>query len=790
MRWLGLFWAMLVGAMFLWVLLRIMSGAAINADLIALLPGPARDPAVATAVQTVQDRAERQLLLLVGSEDADTAAAAAEQVRAMLDMTGLLVPVNPADTIPGAAAVDLAFRHRWSLLTDGAREMLGTGNLAGFERAVLQRYFSPGMAVTSDLVERDPLLLLPALLDAWAGDIDRRFTLVRGLPALQDGTTTWVLLQAELAASPFSFPVQDRLMAAIGELKAELATADRPVTLLVAGVLPHAAAGTASARREMAFIGTASLLGVVALLLTVFRSPLPLLLSAGVIAVGSLAGLAVTLALFGQVHLFTLIFGISLIGTAIDYAIHFFATVFRNDASLWLPQAALSHVLPGISLGLLTTTIGFGGLLLSGFPGLVQIACFSIAGLAAAWATTVLWVPAMARPRQPIAIGRLARLADTWLALMSRRRIRRGGPALLAFIALLAVWGIVNVKPLDDIRAFQAQDPSVVNEQARLQSIVGQSFATAFFLVRGRDAGELLEREEALGRVLKGHIEAMGQLDGPGLMGYTALSRFVPSPARQIEDLALLRRAVEAGSLERISARVGLAATAQTQADMAAAVPLTLDVWLSDPASAPFRHLWLGTVDGTGVLASVVLLHGKPDAAALAAVPLPDGVLLVDPVGDISAVFATYRTRGAWLILASYLVVAVVLMVRYGPQDGLRVLAVPLVAGCTCLALFGLAGGVSLFHQMALLLVLGMGVDYGLFLREAGQAERSTLIAVALSALTTFLAFGLLALSDTAAISAFGQTVAVGIVTAFLVSPIAIRPQRRGLDVMESISVE
>lgn len=779
MRWLGFFWAMLVGALFLWVLLRIVSGAAINADLMVLLPDPVRDPAVATAVQTVQDRAERQLLLLVGGEDADTAGAAAEQVRAMLASTGLLVPVDPADTIPGAA-VDLAFRHRWSLLTESAREMLRKGDFAGFERAVLQRYFSPGLAMSSELVERDPLLLLPALLDAWAGDIDQRFALVRGHPTLREGSTTWVLLQAELTASPFSFPVQDRLMAAIGEIKMELATAERSAMLLMAGVLPHAAAGTASARREMSLIGTVSLLGVVVLLVTVFRSPLPLLLSVGVIAVGSLAGLAVTLALFGQIHLFTLIFGISLIGTAIDYAIHFFATLFRDDASLWQPQAALAHVLPGISLGLLTTSIGFSGLLLSGFPGLVQIACFSIAGLAAAWATTVLWVPAMARTRQPIAIGRLARLADIWLALMSRRRIRRGVPGLLALLAVLAAWGVMNAEVLDDVRAFQAQDPAVAGEQARLQDIVGQSFATAFFLVAGRDAGELLEREEALGRVLEGHIEARGRIDGADVKGYAALSRFVPSPARQIEDLALLRRAVEAGSLDRISARVGLTTTARARADMAAAVPLTLDTWLNDPASAPLRHFWLGAVDGTGAVASVVPLHGDPDVAALAALPLPDGVQLIDPVGDISSVFAAYRTRAAWLILASYLVVTVLLMLRYGPGGGLRVLAVPLAAGCTCLALFGLAGGVSLFHQMALLLVLGMGVDYGLFLREARQAERSALIAVALSALTTLLAFGLLALSDTAAISAFGQTVAVGIVTAFLVSPVAIRRSDAG----------
>ncbi len=74
---------------------------------------------------------------------------------------------------------------------------------------------------------------------------------------------------------------------------------------------------------------------------------------------------------------------------------------------------------------------------------------------------------------------------------------------------------------------------------------------------------------------------------------------------------------------------------------------------------------------------------------------------------------------------------------------------------------------------MALLLVLGIGVDYALFFRETGLDNPATLLAIALSSLTTLLAFGLLALSATTAIHAFGQTILVGILVAFLLSPMA-----------------
>ena len=52
------------------------------------------------------------------------------------------------------------------------------------------------------------------------------------------------------------------------------------------------------------------------------------------------------------------------------------------------------------------------------------------------------------------------------------------------------------------------------------------------------------------------------------------------------------------------------------------------------------------------------------------------------------------------------------------------------------------------------------------------EKRASTSLAVILSSLTTLLAFGLLAVSSTEIVHAFGFTVAVGILTALLLSPL------------------
>ena len=75
---------------------------------------------------------------------------------------------------------------------------------------------------------------------------------------------------------------------------------------------------------------------------------------------------------------------------------------------------------------------------------------------------------------------------------------------------------------------------------------------------------------------------------------------------------------------------------------------------------------------------------------------------------------------------------------------------------------------------MALILVLGIGIDFTLFLAEASGDLQSTMFAISLSALTTMLSFGLLSLSSTYAVHSFGITVLLGIAIAYLLSPLVI----------------
>ena len=149
-----------------------------------------------------------------------------------------------------------------------------------------------------------------------------------------------------------------------------------------------------------------------------------------------------------------------------------------------------------------------------------------------------------------------------------------------------------------------------------------------------------------------------------------------------------------------------------------------------------------------------------------------EGVEWVDQVSEISALLADYRYYMGWVVLLSYVAVFGLLFPRYR-RSSWRALAPAALASLLALALLGIAGqGLQLFHLLALMLLLGIGVDYGIFLQEPGsQDDGAAWLAVAVSALSTLLSFGLLGLSQTPALRAFGLTMAIGIGAVALIVP-------------------
>ena len=752
----------------------------INADLMALLPQAERDPVTHKAIDRVNKRFERRVVMLVGAPDFKTAKEAAKHVYKNLTRTGQFHELGmEQDQELIQRMISFYAPLRFQLLGPLERSQLLAGDVTAFERTVLRRYYNPQSTLNSGLIENDPFLLLPGFLEQGAGQSTGRSAIKDGFLTVNSTDKSYIVLLGELSGSPFSFSLQQKLMPQLGNIRSDLPKKFPGAEFLMAGVLPHAAAGTASALDETSTVGLGSLLGIILLLFAIFRSPRPLVLTLISITLGCLAGFATCIAAFGEIHLLTLVFGASLVGISVDYSLHYFCDRYRFAAD-WSSTSALRHILPGITLGLITSVIGFAGLFFAPFPGMQGMAVFSSVGLCIAYGTVVICYPYFTQGLDRPTFERPLDWMRSYSALWLRGPDWRAWTAA-AILVVLTVVGCLRLTASDDVRLLQTPDASVAREEKRVQALMGQNLASQYFVVEGRDNSEFLERLEGLTGKLQ-TLRKNGQL-----AGYMSISDFIGSPRRQKENRALLLPLIvgERTALDRIARQVGL--PDNTRDAYVAAFqksqripPVDLKQWLSDPVSSPYRGLWLGRT--THGVIGVAGLRGVSDLGALHEIANGDPhVHFVDPAGEISDLFGQYRRQTIWLTLISYGVVMLILLLRYGIAGGLFVMTTPVIAATASLSVLGLLGEpINLFNIMALLLVLGIGVDYGLFYRETGTEHPSTLLAIALSSVTTLLAFGLLALSGTTAIHSFGLTILVGILAAFVVSPLAGRKVRGG----------
>lgn len=723
-------------------------------DMLAMLPRDEQRPLAAQATQALADAGARRISVLIGGGEQAQAERAAD---AFLQALG---------DVPARHRVADADQNAWlgfyaplraGLLSAQAREQLGQTPTDALADQALAALYQPVGGPRVGSWADDPLNLFGQWL-AERGQMSR-VRVQGGRLMLTDPAAPgrhFALVLIELPGSGFEISAQRALQPRLDA--AVRAAEGQGAKVIRAGVPLFAAAASEQAEREIHTIGLGSLVGIVALTLLAFRSIRPRLLVALSMAVGLAVAASVSLLVFGELHLVTLIFGASLLGVAENYGSNYFSA--RQGLEAHERWAMLKRQIPVVSLAMATTVIGYALLALPPFPGLRQIAVFSAVGLVAAFVTVLWWFPLLD------GAGRLqpTRFAH-WLG--SRRALwpslgRRGIAVLLLVTGALAAWGASRLKVDDDIRQLQSAPPALLAEQREFARLMQAPGLAQFFVVQGASEQQLLEREEALTAQLRG-IK----------VGAQAVSDWLPSQRRQREDAALsTRRAVELRPVLAEKLGQPVAATA------ASPVELTPQAWLASPVSEPLRAQWLGRLGEHCV--SVVLLRGAEAAetrTALAAIKL-DGVAWVDKVGEVSHLLGRYRELMSLVLVVGFVLTWAALAVRFG-RASWRALAPTALASVLTVALLAIGGQVlQLFHILPLLILLGLGVDYGIFLLEQpGRAEVRPFLSVTLAAASTLLSFGLLALSGTPALQAFGLTLLIGVFLAWLLTPLFMPPE-------------
>ncbi|WP_095056454.1 MMPL family transporter [Pseudomonas sp. Irchel s3f7] len=737
-------------------------GAPLSANLMELVPGTAPDALEQRAEQRMQAPLNREMLVLVGHKNREQAISMAQKLGDQWQASGLFEKVqwNLQADLP-ALRTQLLQGRLAMLSTEDRQQLVEHPDV--FIQQRVQALFDPFTGFTLVPSQDDWLGLTGRIQNSQPQRGSVQLDIGSGALIADADGKSWVLLRARTAGNAFDMNLPLQVADLLQHSREEAAQAD--VQLLAASGLLYAASGQRQASREMTWVGGGATVGILLLLLLAFRRWRVLLAFIPVL-VGMLFGAVACVALFGHMHVMTLVLGSSLIGVAVDYPLHYLSKSWSLKP--WHSWPALRLTLPGLTLSLITSAIGYLALAWTPFPALTQIAVFSAAGLLGAYLSAVCLLPALLKGVELRPADWPLRICEYLLSCREALLKHLKTPVLLALLIAFCVGGLLQLDSRNDIRQWISAPQSLTDEARTIAQITGFQPTSQFFLVRAANQQQLLERSSALS-------ERLDQLTGlDKLQGYLSLNQLVSPPNEQQQVRDALNKLPQFWQ-PLIDVGVPVEALQAELATLQSLPAEDIDTALTGPLAEPYRTLWLGPTDD-GV-AAIVSLQGvsNPTLLKVQAEDLP-GVVLVDRLGELNSVFAATQISAAELKLASCVLIVLVLILPFGFSGALRIVSLPLLAALCSLASLGWLGQpLTLFSLFGLLLVTAISVDYAILMREQVGGAAVSLLGTLLAAVTTWLSFGLLAVSSTPAVSNFGLSVSLGLVFSFLLAPWAGR---------------
>ncbi len=739
----------------------------IKTNLFALLPDEQNKNIPQQAVDAYSEKLSRKVIYLFTANNDQSAIHLAELNIPKLEKSQLYSDIKAKVTDQELAAYNQSFEsYQFSLLSAKDRAGLIKQPSSWLITKLTKLLISPVSGLDSNSLSNDPFLLYRDYLTELPRG-NPKAQLVNGYTLFHENNQSHVLVLTELANGAFIQNIQDQF----SQLQSELNTGGlEQQTIKVFGVIRYALQNRELAEKEMLAIGLGSLIGIMLIFYLVFRRLLFLPIILLPIAIGGLSAFSVSLFIFGELHLISLVFGVSLIGVSIDYALHYCCSHSNLSNSNDNIQA-LTEVRSALSLGLVTSSIGYLTLSIADFPALRQMAALAIAGLAGAYFTVLFWLPTLIKKPlkvQPVFIS----LVSVWINWLRDKK-----PVSIWFVVLLVVvlYGLnyFSKNNQDNVKILRANLVELEIIDKYVQKVIGEFPNSQFFVVSGKSKHETIKNEREL-------VKQIRQIDSGAGRVY-ALSDWFPDYQQQEQNYNLLQQNISQNKtlgtdLAKAGLPEGLLDKYREKLSGSNFTPMNLDVFLNSPLGKIHKHLWLGEVEGQ--FYSIVSLYGYKDLQILNSIADELSVSLIDRSASISNLLAKYRVTIERMFPLVLLAIFIILSFRFGLHDSFRVVSAPLLAAMlSFLCLNIIVGSYNLFSIFGLIITIAISIDYAIFIRESKGYSKGTYLAISLASITTILALGLLSLSFTPALSAFGLSLLLGVLFSLVLTPIIVRPK-------------
>ncbi|MBF0263674.1 MAG: MMPL family transporter [Gammaproteobacteria bacterium] len=556
--------------------------------------------------------------------------------------------------------------------------------------------------------------------------------------------------------------------------------------------------------QQIKYISTAAFIVLMVFLWWVFRSIKVLIVIGFPLAFAALTGLTVVNLIDGYIHGITIAFGITIIGVAIDYPIHLYSHYYFHEKNTSDINQTIKIIWPKLRLGLITTIIGFSAILFSDLSGLRQLGIFAITGLIAAAMLTRYLLPSLissvpGNHQNEQIVKSLTNQISKWQFLLSQP-----GPKIITTLIILVSCSllIINQASLweNDLSAMSPIAPAKKQQDFNLRKAIGIPELRYALIVKSNSLENVLQQSEQLKPVLNTFI------NDKLISGFDMAANYFPSQQWQSKRQQELQNISNLSSniidvINKLGLNENAFAPFIESIENSHLLPMLASeqslnelpenfisnqlnsLLLSPKEQLNLQHTvtndWLAIIPLKGVSDKFKDQWSQQDTSS--------DVRLLDIKLNAQEMIADYRQQAFyWFFIGLFLIILVLIFSGY-KLNNMLALVVPftgaIVLTISTLVLLGYS--LSIFHLVCLLLIVGIGIDYSVFMLNSLPDENALEIdvikvrsafSVIICVFSTLIMFGALSFSDMPVLNAIGLTAFFGALYAFILTIIYSDP--------------
>lgn len=735
--------------------------AKIDADFISIVPTVTTNAEFEEPLRDFFSNSANTLMLFVESNTFEQAKNTAVHIESFAkkkssDITVHLTKSND-ELMQFIAVLD---KYKYHVLSEAVRNELSVGNAPIVAEDAVATVFSPFFIPAFADIITDPFLLVNSraeeLLDMLSSSNVMLEQKDEVLYTNVDGKHN-VYMTIELPAKFTDSTTSESFLNTFLPYIDSLQTDDSSVYM--SGVLVHSYYSQKVAEKEIILISVISFCIILLVFFLTFRSLYPFLICICTIIISICFAYAATSIFFPSIHIFSFVFGTSLIGITIDYSIHYIADWFFEKN-----VRVLDKILSSLFLGLATTVISYIAISFSGMILLRQLAFFSIAGMISSFLSVLLLYPIFFSKRENRSNVKMIKgyqsILTAYIAFF--RKKKQFVFLIIITVICFAIYGIKNIHYDFSAASMYAVPDNLLQDEIAVSERLSNPESADLIFIKGNTAEDILVLQERLQQHLPNAF---------------SLSMLIPSVQRQKENLAL----VEANILPLLDTQLTAFGinNNNTKKNILENFNNTKDEYLLPETLYSFtmfselQKLFFKSGD---MFFSVIPTQKKLSAEEKEEIQsVNENIQIFSMQSEIDdALHATVFSAIRYTILA-YGVIFILILLTIHKKQALVIIFLELVTVCIVLAMHGAFSlPINMFSILALILALGISSDYFIFFSKSGALPVTILVGVTLAMFTTLLSFGTLAFSSFIPVKSFALSLFFGVFIGFLLAPLLL----------------